>query len=105
MARIHVQKFRLNGIALGGGLVWVSDVGSDQVGRSTSRNEPVGTTRVGGQPLSVAYAAGSIWVANSGDGTVSRLDPATRHVVATIPVGGSPNGIAATADGIWVTVD
>ena len=106
VARIHVQKFRLNGIALGGGLIWVSDVGSDQVWAiDLNRNEPVGTTRVGGQPLSVAYAAGSIWVANSGDGTVSRLDPATRHVVATIAVGGSPNGIAATADGIWVTVD
>ena len=106
VARILVQKFRLNGIALGGGLIWVSDVGSDQVWAiDVYRNEPVGTTRVGGQPLSVAYAAGSIWVANSGDGTVSRLDPATRHVVATIPVGGSPNGIAATADGIWVTID
>lgn len=106
VASIHVQKFRLNGIALGGGLIWVSDVGSDQVWAiDVHKNEPVGTTRVGGQPLSVAYAAGSIWVANSGDGTVSRLDPATRHVVATIPVGGSPNGIAATADGIWVTVD
>ena len=106
VARIFVKKFRLNGIALGGAALWVSDVGSDQVWAiDTNRNEPVGTTRVGGQPLSVAYAAGSIWVANSGDGTVSRLDPVTRRVVATIPVGGSPNGIAATADGIWVTVD
>jgi len=104
-ARIFIQKFRLNGIALGGGGVWVSDVGNDQVWLiDPVRNQPVGTTMVGGQPLGLGYGAGSIWVANSGDGTVSRIDPASRRVVATIPVGGSPNGIAATDDGIWVTV-
>jgi YVTN family beta-propeller protein len=106
VARIFVQKFRLNGIAVGGGAVWVSDVGSDQVWAiDPVRNEPLGTTAVGGQPLSLAYGNGSIWVANSGDGTVSRIDPASRRVVATIPVGGSPNGIAVTDHEIWVTVD
>ena len=105
-ASVHAQWFRLNGIALAGRSVWVSDVGSDQVWAiDTVRNQPIGTTKVGGQPLGVASAAGSIWVANSGDGTVSRIDPITRQVVATIPVGASPNGITATEDGVWVTVD
>jgi YVTN family beta-propeller protein len=31
--------------------------------------------------------AGSVWVANRGDGTVSRIDPATNRVVATITIG------------------
>jgi len=31
--------------------------------------------------------AGSVWVSNQGDGTVSRIDPAGNRVVATIPVG------------------
>ena len=105
-ASVHAQWFRLNGIALAGRSVWVSDVGNDQVWAIDAvRNQPIGTTKVGGQPLGVASAAGSIWVANSGDGTVSRIDPITRQVVATIPVGASPNGVTATEDEIWVTVD
>ena len=56
-------------------------------------------------PLGVAYGNGSIWVANSGDGTVSRIDPATGRIAATISVGGSPNGIVAADGEIWVTVD
>jgi YVTN family beta-propeller protein len=56
-------------------------------------------------PLGVAAGAGSLWVANSGDGTVTRIDPVSGRVVETIAVGGSPNGIAAVGDEIWVTVD
>ena len=41
---------------------------------------------------------------NSGDGTVTRIDPTTGRVVATIMVGGSPTGIDATDDEVWVTV-
>jgi YVTN family beta-propeller protein len=37
-----------------------------------------------------------------GDGTVSRMNPATLKVIATIPVGESPWAIAAGADGVWV---
>ena len=60
-ARIFIQKFRLNGIALGAGGVWVSDIGNDQVWLiDPVRNEPVGSTKVGPQPLGIAYAAGSI---------------------------------------------
>jgi YVTN family beta-propeller protein len=106
VATIPIQKFRLNGIASGGGGVWVSDVGSDQVWLiDPISNATAGATKVGGQPLSVAYGFGSIWVANSGDGTVSRIDATSGRIVGTITVGGSPNGIAVTDDGIWVTVD
>ena len=42
---------------------------------------------VGDEPVAVAVGAGSVWVANAGDGTVSRIDPATRKVVKTIEVG------------------
>ncbi|MGH3136905.1 MAG: BTAD domain-containing putative transcriptional regulator [Gaiellaceae bacterium] len=106
VAKIFVQKFRLNGIVVGGAGVWASDVGSDQVWLiDPVMNEPAGTTQVGAAPLSVAFAGGSIWVANSGDGTVSRIDGTSGRIVGTISVGGSPNGIAASEDGIWVTVD
>jgi peptide/nickel transport system substrate-binding protein len=51
----------------------------------------------------VAFGAGSIWVANSGDGTVTRIDPATGKAV-TIDVGGSPHGIVVAAHRVWVSV-
>jgi YVTN family beta-propeller protein len=42
--------------------------------------------RVGAAPKAIALGEGGVWVANSGDGTVSRIDPATNTMVATIPV-------------------
>jgi YVTN family beta-propeller protein len=41
-----------------------------------------------GQRAGVAVAGqGAIWVPNTGDGTVSRIDPSTNRVVATITIG------------------
>ena len=59
---------------------------------------------VGEEPEGVAVGAGAVWVANAGDGTVSRIDPATRKVVKTIEVGNSPFGIVVAAGLVWVTV-
>lgn len=59
---------------------------------------------VGDGPVALAVGAGAVWVANSGDGTVSRIDPRTNHVIATIPVGHRPQGIAIAAGAVWVTV-
>ena len=44
-----------------------------------------------------------IWVVNSRDGTVSRIDPETLDVT-TVTVGGTATDIAANDDGVWVTV-
>ena len=83
----------------------MSDVGSDQVWRiEPIYNSPSGSTKVGSAPIGVAFGAGSVWVANSGDGTVSRIDPVTGRVVRTIDVGGSPTGVAVAGDEVWVTV-
>ena len=57
---------------------------------------------VGGQPFSLAEAAGSIWIANFLSGTVERLDPATNRVTARIQVGGQPYGLAAGGGSVWV---
>lgn len=56
---------------------------------------------VGRDPGAIAAGAGSVWVANLRDGTVSRIDPASRQV-ATIPVGGEPTGLAYGAGSVWV---
>ena len=64
------------------------------------------TISVGEAPTSVAATSTGVWVANSGDGTVSRIDPSTNEVVATIEVGGVPEELAtdelAERPQVWV---
>jgi len=58
---------------------------------------------VGPLPLAITFGDGSAWVVNSGgDGTVSRIDPATNEVIATIPVGADPQGAAFGDRSVWV---
>jgi YVTN family beta-propeller protein len=57
---------------------------------------------VGKTPTAVLVAEGSVWVANSGDGTVSRIDAVTNRVIATIDVGRDPSQLTADSSAIWV---
>jgi YVTN family beta-propeller protein len=59
--------------------------------------------RVGKAPDAVAAEGSAVWVANSGDGTVSRIDSATNRVIATIDVGGPPTHLTAESGAVWVT--
>ena len=43
-----------------------------------------------------------MWVTNSADGTVTRINPADNSVEATIPVGPLPYQLAAGGGGMWV---
>ena len=65
------------------------------------RNRLVAVVPVGTTPRGVAVG-GSVWVANSGDGTVSEVDPRTLEVVQTIGIGAQATDIAAGAGGVWV---
>src|SRR5215217_2198172 len=56
---------------------------------------------VGRDPAAIAAGAGSVWVANRLDGTVSRITRA-RHEVVPIPVGGEPTGLAFSGGTLWV---
>jgi peptide/nickel transport system substrate-binding protein len=49
----------------------------------------------------VAAGEGAVWVASE-DGTVSRVDAATRRVVQRISVGRDPAGVAAGGGAVWV---
>jgi YVTN family beta-propeller protein len=69
--------------------------------------EPVLTTiPVGRNPRDLAVGAGSVWVTNASDGTVSRIDPATNTVSATIAVSSAgsqtANEMAANDTAVWV---
>ena len=53
----------------------------------------VGRPRVGNDPAAVTFGGGRLWVANAGDGTVTRLDPASDQG-QPVAVGRTPSGIA-----------
>ncbi len=58
--------------------------------------------QVGDRPTGIAFDGESIWVANFGSDTVSRVDPATGASTA-FPVGDEPWGVAYDGTSIWVT--
>jgi ABC-type transport system substrate-binding protein/DNA-binding SARP family transcriptional activator len=57
---------------------------------------------VGQNPDALAYGFGSLWVANSGENTVQRVNPKTAEVIQTFPVGANPDAIAFSAHDVWV---
>jgi virginiamycin B lyase len=58
--------------------------------------------QVGDEPTAVGSGGRSVWVTNSGDDTVSRINPRSRRVVATIDVGDHPTGLTVSRGAIWV---
>jgi branched-chain amino acid transport system substrate-binding protein len=71
-----------------------------QVGEVTD-TIPLG---IGSDPAALAVGAGAVWVADSGDGTLARIDPATL-ATRRIDVGGDPTDVvAAPRSHVWATV-
>lgn len=56
---------------------------------------------VGPQPQAIAVGDGSVWVANEGNETVTRIVSATRKT-ATITLQGHPTGLTFAAGAVWV---
>ena len=58
---------------------------------------------VGKSPSDVAVGEGSVWVANAGDDTVTRIDASSGEVVGEpIAVGDSPSDVAVGEGSVWV---
>jgi YVTN family beta-propeller protein len=57
---------------------------------------------VGAAPDGLIYADGSLWTANFGDGTVTRVDPVRHRVVATIPAGAGAISLTVAGGSVWV---
>jgi YVTN family beta-propeller protein len=62
-------------------------------------NQPVAVVR--GQYGPVAVGEGAVWIANTTDGTVSRIDPGTAAVTRTVSTRGAPLGIAVGEGTVW----
>ena len=66
--------------------------------------------RVGVSPRSTTVAFGSVWVANTSSGSITRIASTSARITATIPVGspntygGGPVYLTAGHGGVWATV-
>ncbi len=81
--------------------------GSGESLLSAAKGPPVGTVDkripVGDSPAGVGLQGDSAWVANEGDGTVTRVGLATQRVRgAPIPVGKNPHAVATGGGDVWV---
>jgi streptogramin lyase len=64
------------GIAAGEGGVWVTSLDRSVTRIDPATGEIVGDAmQVGDEPASVTVGEGAVWVANGGDGTVTRIEP------------------------------
>jgi peptide/nickel transport system substrate-binding protein len=80
-------------------------VGRDSDADNVTRIDPTGLLTpiaVGHGPQALAVGAGAVWVADSLDDALVRIDPATNSVVTTIPVGTGPVAVAIGAGSVWV---
>ena len=57
---------------------------------------------VGQSPEGLAYGAGSLWVAETDDDAVQRVNPKTHEVIQTIPVGSDPVALTVSGNHVWV---
>jgi YVTN family beta-propeller protein len=87
----------------GSGIHTLSRLAPNSVGVIDSKtNRIVAEVPVGATPTRLALADGSVWVVNSEDNTVARIDARRRVVLRTIPLPGPSSGIAADENGAWV---
>jgi len=88
---------------------WVGLTGEDELAEPNSlaiidpaSNELETTVPTGVDPAEVGVDGRYVWVANRGDGTVSKVDAQSRTVVATRSPDTSVAGLAVGAGGVWI---
>ena len=87
-------------IAVGGAAVWFARASAPKLWQIETRTNAITQTfAVGAGPASVAVGEGGVWVANSIDGTVSRIGSNE----ATIPLGAPTRGVVAAYGGVWTS--
>jgi peptide/nickel transport system substrate-binding protein len=86
----------------GGGSQASASVTGNAVGVIDADGDIVSEVDVGESPTDVAAAPDAVWVTNTTEDTVSRIDLATNTVGQTIEVGGGPAGVAVGGGAVWV---
>lgn len=84
--------------------IWVSHALDDEVSQLALDGTIVHRYQVGQSPRKMAADETAVWVANEGDNTVSRLEPATGRVGPTLPLPGQPLALAYADGFLWVAL-
>jgi len=109
--RVLIPVATLVGAAIAVGVVFATRSGgtggtvvaSNSVGLiDPTANKVVGEIGVGIRPGSLAVGAGSVWVGNEEDKTLSHILVATRSVKRSIPLDATPTGVAQADGAVWV---
>jgi virginiamycin B lyase len=101
VATIPIEGARA--VEAGLGAVWVTTDQGSVVVLNPATNTPLTSIEAGkGSTSGIAIGAGSVWVVNSDEGTVARIDPSSYEIEARIPVGENAGVIAADNDQVWV---
>jgi YVTN family beta-propeller protein len=85
------------GIVAASNWLWIGNDsgGSKDLLRMDPHTRKLDTFQAGDRPTFVAYAGGSVWTADQGSATVTRLDPMTGRVLSTVPAGVRPVNLSA----------
>ena len=65
-------------------------------------NRVIASIETGSKPATITAGDGAVWVGDTRDGTVTRIDSADRSVVKTIGIGAPAVDIAASGGSVWV---
>jgi len=95
-------SFAAPSVVRGAGLVWTVDgdrnllIATNPISKRVFRREVVGT-----DPVAVAVGYGAAWVANAGNGSITRV-PLVGSKVETLGLSDQPSAIATGAGYVWV---
>ncbi|HYF26225.1 MAG TPA: protein kinase [Baekduia sp.] len=89
-------------LAATAGAVFVTNRRRDRVSRVSVATSSRRSVAVGFRPRGVAVGAGAVWVADSGDNTLTKVRAGDLGGRVRIQVGGSPIGVAVAAGSVWV---
>ena len=89
-------------VAVGAHAVWYACSASLAARIDPNRNRVTEISVNGINPIAIAFGLGSAWVANHGDGTLSRISARTNEVTDTIRTGRAPSAVVVSAGDVWV---
>ena len=91
-------------VAVGADGVWVTDASGNKVWKIDATGTVSGTVGVGRDPVAIAPAGGSVWVAAQNDDTLSQIDPGSAKRVRTVAIGRTPVALCGDATQLVVAV-
>jgi len=88
-------------LTVAAGDVWVTLESAGEIARYDPHTRTVATSAVGEGPSTVVAGGGDLWVADTLNRAVARVQASSGIVESVTPVGSAPEALAAAAGGVW----